>query len=527
MGPVRISVKGGKKLMIKVLIVDDEPKLREGLKTLIPWEEEGYTVVATAANGFEALEKFHTFAPKLIVADIRMPGMDGLELITELRKQNANCHVLILSGYADFEYAKRAISCRIDGYLLKPVDEEELISYLQELRVTIDQEEMLSKLQDVVEENNQEVLLRGLLQSGSVDIDASEAAAKLGLQGSCEVVLLQLMRLHKGEDGREERVRSLLEQQYTRERAVFFNLPPFMGLLLKAPLQDEAARDALWQELSRTIAAEGLDFYAASGGVAARPEQTAASYTAARELLKQAFFGRREILVNGAVEQWAEAVEEESGELGDSERDEEMELLLAIETGSTEVISTLVRQIICKLVETRHDETYIKDNLIRIVSSTIARLEAVNPDIRTLISGNASPASEVYSSYYLSDIQNMVADYLEHISKQMNCGGRGDEIKRITDLIQRRYNENLKLGMLAQIFNYNSAYLGKMFKNQIGEHFNTYLDKVRIEKAKQFLTQGMKVYEVAERVGYMNADYFNAKFRKYVGVSPTAFRKEQ
>ncbi|MNV89915.1 HTH-type transcriptional regulator YesS [compost metagenome] len=121
----------------------------------------------------------------------------------------------------------------------------------------------------------------------------------------------------------------------------------------------------------------------------------------------------------------------------------------------------------------------------------------------------------------------MVADYLKHLAGQLNSGGRGDEIKRITDLIQRRYNENLKLGMLAQIFNYNSAYLGKMFKNQIGEHFNTYLDKVRIEKAKQFLAQGMKVYEVAERVGYMNADYFNAKFRKYVGVSPSAFRKEQ
>lgn len=512
--------------MIKVLIVDDEPKLREGLRTLIPWEEEGYTVVATAANGFEALEKFHTFAPKLIVADIRMPGMDGLELIAELRKQNANCHVLILSGYADFEYAKRAISCHIDGYLLKPVDEEELISYLQELRVTIEREEQFSKLQTEAEVSNHEAWLRGLLQPGSEDIAVPEAAARLGLQGECEVVLLQLMRPHKGEDGREERVRSLLERYLPPERAIFFSLPPFTGLLLKEPLKDEAARAALWQELNRIIAREGMDFYAASGGAVAEPEQAAASYTAARELLEQAFFGRREILVSGAVEQWAEAVEE-PGELADSERDEEMELLLAVETGSTEVLSPLVRQIICKLVETRYDETFIKDNLIRIVSSTIARLEAVNPDVRTLISGNASPASEVYNSYYLSDILSMVADYLEHIAKQLNTGGRGDEIKRITDLIQRRYNENLKLGMLAQIFNYNSAYLGKMFKNQIGEHFNTYLDKVRIEKAKQFLTQGMKVYEVAERVGYMNADYFNAKFRKYVGVSPSAFRKEQ
>lgn len=516
--------------MIKVLIVDDEPKLREGLRSLIPWEDEGYTVVATAANGFEALEKYNTFAPKLVVADIRMPGMDGLELITELRRQNAKCHVLILSGYADFEYAKRAISNRIDGYLLKPVDEEELISYLREMRVTIGQEEMLSVLQNEVEENSHEVWLRGLLQPGPGDISPLDAASKLKLQGSSEVVLLKLLKPAKGEDGKEERVRSELERHWQPEEAEFFTLPPYAGLLLKAPLKDTAARTALWQELSRVISREGLDFYAASGGAAAEPERITDSFAAAKGLLEQAFFGRREILSGGFMEHWAEAAQEpadEQGEPGDSERDEEMELLLAVETGSTTILSPLVKQIISKLVEARHDESYIKDNLIRMLSSTIARLEAANPEVRTLISGNISPASEVYNSFYLIDIHQMVADYLKHLAGQLNSGGRGDEIKRITDLIQRRYNENLKLGMLAQIFNYNSAYLGKMFKNQIGEHFNTYLDKVRIEKAKQFLAQGMKVYEVAERVGYMNADYFNAKFRKYVGVSPSAFRKEQ
>lgn len=512
--------------MIKVLIVDDEPKLREGLRTLIPWEDEGYTVIATAANGFEALEKFRTFTPKLIVADIRMPGMDGLELIGELRKINGGCHVIILSGYADFEYAKRAISFHIDGYLLKPVDEEELIAYLQGLRVTIEQEERLRILKDVVEESSQESWLRWLLQPSSDEIDVSRAVDMLSLKGSCEVVLIQLMRPFKGEDGREEKVRSLLEQYYPSDQAIFFNQPPFLGFLLKNPLKDEAARNALWQELSRIITKEGMGFYVASGGSVAHPEQAGMSFTVARDLLERAFFWRKEILVSEVTDQWSEAIVE-TEESADTDRDEEMELLLAIETGSVEVLSPLVSRMICRLVEERYEEAYIKENLIRILSSIIARLVAASPEARTLISESASPAGEVYSSYYLVDIQNMLTDYLESIAKQMNSSGRGDEIKRITDLIQRRYNENLKLGMLAQIFNYNSAYLGKMFRNQLGEHFNTYLDKVRIEKSKEFLTQGMKVYEVAERVGYMNADYFNAKFRKYVGVSPTAFRKEQ
>ena len=80
--------------------------------------------------------------------------------------------------------------------------------------------------------------------------------------------------------------------------------------------------------------------------------------------------------------------------------------------------------------------------------------------------------------------------------------------------------------MLAEIFNYSSAYLGKLFKNTTGESFNTYLDKVRIQKAKELLMKDIKVYKVAEHVGYTNVDYFFSKFKKYVGVSPSTFKKE-
>ncbi|MFD1903959.1 hypothetical protein ACFSQ7_07575 [Paenibacillus rhizoplanae] len=104
-------------------------------------------------------------------------------------------------------------------------------------------------------------------------------------------------------------------------------------------------------------------------------------------------------------------------------------------------------------MDTQRDETYIKDQLLRIVSSTIARLEAASPELRPLIAGQASPMGEVYSSRYLHDAERLVSGYMEQLSRLTGSGsGRGDEIKRITDLIQRRYKENLKLGTLAEIF---------------------------------------------------------------------------
>ena len=101
------------------------------------------------------------------------------------------------------------------------------------------------------------------------------------------------------------------------------------------------------------------------------------------------------------------------------------------------------------------------------------------------------------------------------------------QIKKLIDFTHRNYHENLKLEALAELFNYNSAYLGKLFKNYTGQYFNTYLDQVRMENAKTYLTQGLKVYRVAERVGYSNVDYFHHKFKKYVGMSPSKFRKSR
>lgn len=101
--------------MFKVMIVDDEPTTREGLATLISWETYGFKVVNTAANGNEAIEKHHNASIDLIVVDMRMPGMSGIELIERIRKIDSSIFFLILSGHADFEYAKKAITYNVKG----------------------------------------------------------------------------------------------------------------------------------------------------------------------------------------------------------------------------------------------------------------------------------------------------------------------------------------------------------------------------------------------------------------------------
>jgi two-component system response regulator YesN len=511
--------------MIKVMIVDDEPKLREGLRSLIPWERLGYTVVATAANGLQALEKYHTFYPELIVADIRMPGMDGLEMISELRKEGSESHVLILSGHADFEYAKRAIGYRIDGYLLKPVDEDEMIVCLEQLHETIEQEQRFSDWNEEEPARNRETLLRALLQPTSeeeLEEDLSRHADALGLdQGNYEVILIALRKTAGANDEDLRGIKIVMEQYFSNHpNASFFTLSQYLGILMKDPDQSTSKREELYEGLSAVIEPKGYDFIAVTGGVVPRPEKAGESFNSARELIRRAFFFKKGIIISADPSGFLVEMNEESEDAHETES----RLLLAVETGSLGAIRPIVQTICAELVSAGSDELRIKETFVRLLSTVLARLEPTYPEIRSYAAEHSPPIGELYQSYYLSDLQDQAVSFLEEIAGQMTSG-RGNEIKKIIEIINRRYNENLKLETLSELFCYNSAYLGKMFKNTTGEYFNTYVDKVRIEKAKEFLTQGMKVYEVAEKVGYMNPDYFNAKFRKYVGISPTSYRK--
>lgn len=121
--------------MLKVLLVDDEPFILQGLKILIDWEEQGFEVIATASNGEDAYEYLKNNETDLVICDIQMPKMTGLELISRVKENNiSNAHFVILSGYADFSYAQKAISYNVSDYILKPVDAQNLIKVLEKVK---------------------------------------------------------------------------------------------------------------------------------------------------------------------------------------------------------------------------------------------------------------------------------------------------------------------------------------------------------------------------------------------------------
>ena len=125
---------------MNLLIIDDEQIVREGLKTIFPWAEYGFTVCGEAKNGEEGVSLIRSLNPDLVLLDIRLPKLDGLEVLKTVREEGFGGQIIILSGYADFDYAKTAIRLGVCSYLLKPIDEEELLHAVKQAKETLEKE---------------------------------------------------------------------------------------------------------------------------------------------------------------------------------------------------------------------------------------------------------------------------------------------------------------------------------------------------------------------------------------------------
>lgn len=512
--------------MIKVLIVDDEPKLREGLKAFIDWESYGYTVVDTAANGHDALSKYEQYHPDLVIADIRMPGMDGLQLIQRLRDQDEDLHILILSGYADFDYAKKAITYRADGYLLKPVDEDELIGYLASIKQAIDLKRISDQWTTVTKEWTREALITSLLEQTSPtdDDQLKERAEELGLLWHNYQILLVTVQCQDDSDTVTPTVlkKKLIDLYENTGRGYVFYIHSQIGVLLNKPLLS-VEQEGLYTIIEDILSPAGAYFTAAIGSKVTTLQEVKDSFEEARELMRQHFIlDNGNILSKESIDGQFRDVSCETLEM-DTFNDQ---LYYAIDVGNREAAEQLISRVGQFFIAEGYGEGVIKRRFVEILNVVASKVLQKNPELQGRNKDYTDTLAAIYQVRSLNELYQEVNHMLIHMMNHVGEEGKHREVKIMLDLIHRNYSDNLKLETLAGVFNYNSAYLGKLFKNETGEYFNTYLDKVRIDKAKSYLEQGYKVYQVAEKVGYTSVDYFHSKFRKYVGTSPSAYRKE-
>jgi len=507
----------------KVLIVDDEPMIREGLQTLVDWSKYGFSVAGIASNGREAVEKHAALDPDLILIDIRMPGMDGLQAIEEIRKTDTACHFLILSGYAEFNYAKQAIAHNVDGYILKPIDEDELETYVERIGTQLKKqsEQQLNTEQTTV------LLREEMLQqlaSGKLDPDLAGSQELHSLLGApAKYYQLLLIELYSREHSLtmnatlKKKLADIIEK---KQLGWVFTAEPYVGVLLKDYLLQNGSREQmkLWIE---ECCGTRVRFAAAASEPVREPLELQKWSPAVRSLLKQRFMLQGQHIHSASLEGNAKQAEtERSDELSIDSLAQKLYYMLDI--GSREGVIKALDEASNQICAHDSSEQAVKSSWAQLVTIVLNKAAISNPQVS--IQEDLSMITALYLAHHYNEMIDQLQKRLTDLAAKIGKSDSLSVMKQMTDFIERHYSENIKLETLADLFNYNSGYLGKMFKNFTGEHFNTYLDQVRIQHAIELLQEGLKVHQVSERVGYANVDYFHSKFKKYKGVSPSSFK---
>lgn len=512
--------------MLSVILIDDEPSIREGLKSIIDWEAHGFTICGEASNGMEGLEKICLLNPDLAIVDIKMPVMDGFQMISELRKLGNSCEYIILSAYSDFKYAQSAIDLSIGSYILKPIEQEELIEKITKVRETVLQKREAKQALDLSLSLSRSEMIQSLVLGQPMTGDCEEKMGLCGLDFPWKTYQVTLIDIeNNGFDAPNLRQKIMQEVEHLLtcyEQGYVFSINQYIGLLTKKLSNCHYSR-ILSDLHERILKLTGLDVFISLGQPEKSLDSIKLSYqTACRLLDKKFIYGYKKIITYQQIPQ------KEDGRKSPLNRWDidavTHELYRAIDVENSEAINDQLEAIKDYFIASESDESFIKIQYSNIYTAIVSRLTNSNEALRQTLSIQQSVLTEICTKSSLQELHGYIKFVLIALSEEVARLRPADPVKKILDYVERHYSEDLKLESLAALFHYNSAYLGKLIRSKTGVQFSAYLERLRIEKAKELLEAGYKVYEVAQRTGYRYIDYFYRKFKKHVGVSPTDYK---
>lgn len=531
--------------MLKVFLVEDESVIREGFRDKIPWEQYGFELVGEAGDGEMALPMIRKKKPDLLITDIKMPFMDGLSLSEIVKEELPKTHIIIISGYDDFEYARQAIKIGVDQYLLKPVTRLSLRSVLLELKAKIEQEAGQKDYQDQYREEVREFeqfpfrrffeqLLDGRLSTK--EIYEEEAALSLDLSAACYNLLLFTVYGRKkadasrGEQSQEELFHFFLRHpQYTLFR---LNVSSY-GVLIRGNtdhmemLTEQALRcfkEVCEKEEKR------LMWYVAVGTPVERLSLLPECYREANHSFAYRFIMPDQHILSGETLGTDTEMDEEATMKSVDFMQMDPDLIRDfLARGEEKEIHDFVESYLSRIRHPLHSTMFRSYVILNIRFAVVSFLESVGAgkDAYQTQMEQAVQSVRDESEGIFPYFAEMLSTAMK-IRDEINRYQGGKQLKKALEYIDENYEkEDLSLGQVAETVGMSSNYLSAIFSQNMEKTFVEYVTEKRIEKAKKLLRQTDHASgEIAKMVGYKDAHYFGFVFKKLQGLSPREYRNE-
>lgn len=535
---------------IKVFLVEDEMVIRRGIKNSIDWEKEGYIFCGEASDGELAYPMIIKEKPDILITDIRMPFMDGLELCKLVKKELPNIKILILSGYDEFDYAKEAIRLGVTEYLLKPISSGKLLEALNGVSESIRREkedkDLVRKCMEEMRENTEHEKQKFFEQmiAGNLSMaDALETGKKYEMNLSAGMYNLLLFRFTLGEENRKsgellgeaeyaiEKLTERLEYVFEFQRGV-----EGWAFLLMADNEEQMSERV--KELSKDLEEimknySTIAYFGGIGQPVARLRELEESFREAERALAARFTMELNRIISVEDIRMAQNVDTlddiEITSFGEIEKTRTM-LEKFLNNGAEDEIDEFVDVYINELPEENLKSVLMRQYIIMdayiVMMSFCEKIEGIEGEMQAQSEELKNSMKTIQT---LEEIKNYIRMLLKKIIgvRDTISGRRYSDIVEIAkDQIRKTYmSDEISLNTIAAEVGMSPSYFSSIFSKEMGKTFVEYLTEIRMDRAKELLMcSSMKTSEIGYEVGYKDPHYFSYIFKKTQNCTPKEFR---
>ncbi|WP_321003135.1 helix-turn-helix domain-containing protein [Eisenbergiella porci] len=522
--------------MFTICLVDDERGIAEGIRFLLEASGQEVEVIGIAGDGREGMKMILEKKPDIVIADVRMPVMDGLAMIEGLNNAGCTSKFVMLSGYSEFEYARQAIRLGVKFYICKPVEEEELYEVIRKICREVEEERRKSRelihLEHTVEDfrkDRKELQLRRLLDEDLRSEETAEVLAENGFPTEGMQYLCAVWESNSEVPLSQEEFAALSE-----------GLKDFLGFYACVEVIRYSGIQAVLLVADRKLAEEELSVQMTEarqqlslepdrpvsigiGSIHCHPEEIGSSFQEAVKALQN-----KVIRGIGSVICFRELEQQEGSQFLIGE--EEIRRLEGyMGSGDMAGCRQVIHQIFRRIQEQRGlTISALQLQSLNIILSGLRTMPFMQFQLDEYLGKNILSLESISRFQTIEQMENWVINTVSGIlelKRKENGNKNKDVIVRIKEYIQEHFSSEISLNEIAGKFYLNPYYLSQLFKKKTGMTYQNYVTMLRMEKAKQLLRQDRKVYEVCEQVGYSDTAYFSRVFEKTVGCKPSEYRR--
>lgn len=513
----------------KVLIVDDDQNFRYAMRKIVQWEKYGFIIDADAVNGRQALEILEQRTINLVLTDMSMPQMNGVELIKEAKKRFPNVLFIALSAYDDFEFVKESLKCGAEDYILKYELEEEYTTRvvleakkkLEELKRNKEHRQFISNKENFFIEGFLKNLVKGKECTGE-QLKVCLEMLDISQEPQLCVVIVESESDITGEA--LEGIRQLKDRRYAacrvNQQSVFF-VYDFGDLSGGMKIHEE--KEKLLKEIIAELKIWGhLEITAGVSALCYKMDGIRNAYLQAEEAVKnRIYMEKNQIYYYDDRDKMKEKTEVKV----DFEKFKKV-VLEADREGVEKTVQEFIQGVM-KLRPKADVLNKILENIYILVYSI-----CLKKGTRQMMDTNELEnfRNQTAMKNTLSEKGDTLSKYLLSIMEELGGDGRtySKDISKSVVYIKEHYREDINLSDIAQHVGLSENYLSNLFKKETGENIIRYINLYRVERSKELILEtNLKVYEIAEMVGYRNTTYFSTMFKKITDVTVQEFKNRK